>query len=105
MTVLWQDEYNQNMKKKENSQNNVGYGDLIEYLDKRFTFVDREFIGVRGEFSSLKKDFRELQGAVDAYAKKADTYFQEMVMLSHKIDRHEKWLQSIANKVGVKLEY
>ena len=39
-----------------------------------------------------KDDFNHLQTSVDAYAHKADTYFQEMVMLSHKVDRHEKWL-------------
>ena len=43
--------------------------------------------------------------AVDAYAKKADAYFQEMVMLSKKVDRQERWIQVIAKKVGVKLEY
>ena len=53
----------------------------------------------------LRQDFSDLQTAVDAYARKADAYFQEMVALSHKVDRHEKWLQQIADKVGVKLEY
>ena len=56
-------------------------------------------------FDELKQDFVDLQTSVDAYAKKADTYFQEMLMLSHKVDRHEKWLLQIAEKVGVKLEY
>lgn len=53
----------------------------------------------------IKKDFSNLQTSVDAYANKADTYFQEMVMLTHKVDRHEKWIQQIADKLGVKLEY
>jgi len=52
-----------------------------------------------------KEDFSDLQTAVDAYAKKADTYFQEMVMLTHKVDRHEKWIKQIADKLGIKLEY
>ena len=52
-----------------------------------------------------KEDFSNLQGAVDEYAKKADTYFQEMVMLTHKVDRHEKWLHQVAEKLGIKLEY
>jgi len=30
---------------------------------------------------STKQDFNKLLTSVDAYAKKADTYFQEMVML------------------------
>ena len=35
----------------------------------------------------------------------AGSYFQEMVMLSHKVDRHEKWFHQIAEKLGIKLEY
>jgi len=54
---------------------------------------------------STKEDFNKLLTAVDAYAKKADAYFQEMVMLSHKVDRNEKWIQQLANKLGIKLEY
>jgi isopentenyl diphosphate isomerase/L-lactate dehydrogenase-like FMN-dependent dehydrogenase len=42
--------------------------------------------------TELKVDFSDFQTSVDSYAKKADTYFQEMVMLNHKVDRHEKWL-------------
>jgi acetone carboxylase gamma subunit len=52
-----------------------------------------------------KKDFNNLQTFVDAYAKKADAYFQEMVALSHKVNRHEKRLLQIADKLGIKLEY
>ena len=52
--------------------------------------INREYLDKFKE--ELKISFSDLQGAVDAYAKKADTYFQEMVMLSHKADRHEKWL-------------
>ncbi|MDP2926910.1 MAG: hypothetical protein Q8N65_02110 [bacterium] len=54
---------------------------------------------------ATKSDFNELMTAIDAYAKKADTYFQEMVMLSRKVDRHEKWLLQLAEKLGIKLEY
>lgn len=52
-----------------------------------------------------RKDFSNLQSSVDAYAKKADKFFQELVMLSHKVDRHEKWIKQIADKLGIKLEY
>jgi len=71
--------------------------------------AQREVFPAKEEFESFKeemrKDFSDLLTSVDAYAQKADTYFQEMVMLSHKVDRHEKWLQEIAEKVGVKLKY
>lgn len=49
--------------------------------------------------------FSDLQTSVDGYAKKADTYFQEMAMLAHKVDRLEKWLLQLAAKAGIKLEY
>ena len=60
-----------------------------------------DFENFREEY---KKDFSELLTSVDAYAHKADGYFQEMVMLTHKVDRHEKWLQQIAEKLGIKLD-
>ncbi len=53
----------------------------------------------------MRKDFSDLQTSVDSYANKADTYFKEMVMLTHKVDRHEKWIQQLADKLGIKLEY
>lgn len=53
----------------------------------------------------LTKSFSDLQSAVDKFAKKADAYFQEMLVLAHKVERHEKWLHQIAEKLGVKLEY
>ncbi|MBI2644159.1 MAG: hypothetical protein HYW95_01465 [Candidatus Wildermuthbacteria bacterium] len=61
-----------------------------------------EFAAFRDE---MRKGFSDVLTSVDAYAKQADTYFQEMVMLSHKVDRHEKWIQQLAEKLGIKLEY
>ncbi len=68
-------------------------------------FATREEVATKQDLEELREDFRGLQTSVDAYANKADAYFQEMVMLSHKVDRLEKWIQEIASKVGIKLEY
>lgn len=103
---------------------NQNFSELIEYLDEKFEKVDERFNQVDERFEKLfevfatkddlanavkdlatKEDFNKLLSAVDAYAKKADTYFQEMVALSHKVDRHEKWIHQIAEKLGIKLEY
>ena len=53
----------------------------------------------------VRKNFSDLHTAIDAYAKKVDAFAQEMVMLAHKVDRHEQWLHQIADKLGIKLEY
>ena len=52
----------------------------------------------------MRADFAKLLTSVDGYAKKADTYFQELVVAKHRLDRHEKWIQKIAEKLGVALE-
>jgi len=54
---------------------------------------------------STKDDFNKMMNAIDKYAAKADTYFQEMLALAHKIDIHEKWIHQIAEKLDIKLEY
>jgi len=54
---------------------------------------------------ATKEDFSDLQGAVDSFAKKTSVQSQEDVMLSHKVDRHEKWFQQVAQKIDIKLEY
>jgi uncharacterized coiled-coil DUF342 family protein len=74
------------------------FSELITYLDERFNKVE-------GDLRDLKESFVTLQTSVDKYAEKADAYFQEMLMLSQKIDRHEKWLHQLADKLGIKLSY
>ncbi len=94
------------------------FSELIEYLDGKFNSIDERFNGVDKRFDGIddrlnsleenkadKSDVRDLMSSVDAYAKKADTYFQEMVALSHKVDRHEKWLRQVAEKLDIKLDY
>ncbi|MBI5913322.1 hypothetical protein HY839_02675 [Candidatus Azambacteria bacterium] len=62
----------------------------FEQVDVRFEQVDERLDHLDHQVAGLKKDFNDLQTAVDGYAKKADTYFQEMVMLAHKVDRMER---------------
>jgi len=82
---------------------------LTEEDIQKFIEANREVFPTKEDFEvfkeELRKSFSDLQTSVDAYAKKADTYFQEMVMLSHKVDRHEKWIKQLADKLGTKLEY
>ena len=68
-------------------------------------FATREEVATKTDLEGMREDFSDLQTSVDAYAQKADSYFQEMVMLSHKVDRNEKWIQQLAGKLNVKLEY
>jgi len=73
-------------------------------MGRGFADVDMKFDEVHKEIKELKESFSILQTAVDGYAKRADDYFQEMVMLSHKVDRVERWVLQLAEKVGVQLK-
>lgn len=53
----------------------------------------------------MKSDFNQLITTVDHYAKKSDDYFQEMKVLSHKVNRHEDWIHLVAKELELSLEY
>lgn len=76
--------------------------DIQKLID---VFATKEDLKEAVKNLSTKEDFNKLLTDVDSYAQKADTYFQEMVMLAHKVERHEKWIQQLADKLGIKLQY
>jgi len=64
-------------------------GNMLTEKDiKKIIEANQEVFPTKGDFEDfreeMRKSFSDLQTSVDAYAKKADTYFQEMVALSHK---------------------
>ncbi len=53
------------------------FSELVEYLDERFTKIENQL-----ETKAEKADVDKLFTAVDTYAKKADTYFQDPVKIT-----------------------
>jgi hypothetical protein len=45
-----------------------------------------------------------IPASVDAYAQKADAYFQEMLMLSRKVDRLKRWVMELTDKLNAHLQ-
>lgn len=78
---------------------NKDFSELIKYLDKKFTEINEKL-----EKKADKKDVNKLIESVDAYMKLGERYYQEMTALTLKVDRLEKWLYQIAEKVGIKLK-
>ena len=66
--------------------------------------AEKEVFTTKDDFANLEKMFSNLQSSVDDYAKKADTYFQEMTAMRHALNRHEEWIKKIAEKVGLNLQ-
>jgi hypothetical protein len=71
----------------------------IERLVQAFEPIFATKEDLRSAVDDLTAKMDALLNFVDAYAHKADVYFQEMVMLSHKVDRHDEfcsWRKSSA---------
>ena len=61
----------------------------------------REVFATKEDITGLGQRLDVLTNAVDAYAKKADAYYQEMTALLHKVQRMEEWIRRDADKVGI----
>lgn len=106
------------MKKNTNNNQVDDMSELIEFLNEKFDDAKNQLVDVRQEIhlTNQKLDnkldteefitqFNELHTSLDAYAGKADSYFQEMLMISHQMKRYDKWFEQIAKKLDMKLEY
>jgi hypothetical protein len=76
------------------------FSKLFKYMQAEFKVINDKLDG-----KASTESMEALTRAIDAYAKKVDDYVQEMLMLAHKVDRLERWINQLAAKTGVKLEY
>ena len=56
------------------------------------------------DHTELREDIRALTTSNDRLIKHIEILTEEYSAISVKVDRHERWLQQVAEKVGVKLE-
>lgn len=70
---------------------------------KLFKYIQGEFKKINERFDATDMRIDRLRNAVDAYAKQTETYMEEMLALSHKVDRLERWILKVAEATGVKL--
>lgn len=74
-----------------------------DQFTKLFRYVEETRTEVREikETMATKDDIRRLESLIDGYAAKLDTYAAEMAAMQHKIDRLERYITFLADKVGV----
>jgi len=63
--------------------------------------AEKEVFPSKDDFENLRKDFSALQVSVVAYEKKADTYYQEMAVMKHRLERMEDWIVKASQKIGL----
>ena len=76
----------------------------FEEVHQKFNGVDRKLEEVREEISDLRSMVQQLAVSVDGLTKAVDDLRIEYAAALGKLDRHERWIKQIAEKVGVHLE-
>lgn len=83
---------------------------LNQRLDSLMDFL-REHVPTKEEFGqeltklreevATKEELRILTNSIDAYAKIAKDYFQEVTVMGARVSRMEAWIMAAATKLGV----
>lgn len=73
---------------------------LVELLATKEDVKD-----LRQDLDGLRESVQGLTVAVDRLVGAVEKLEQEYTMVLNKIDRHEKWFQLVADKLGIKLPY
>lgn len=60
---------------------------------------------LRQDMEGLRESVQDLTTAVDRLAKAVDDLHIEYAAIAMQTTRHEKWIQQLAAKLGLKLEY
>lgn len=74
-------------------------------IAKLFQYLQEEFEKIHNRLDQVNVSFDENRKLVDERAQSTVSYTQEMLILARKVDRLERWINQIAAKTGVKLEY
>jgi hypothetical protein len=82
-----------------------GIDQRFDSVDLRFDSVDRRFVKVESEIQELRDEVRDIYDGLDTYSKNVDDCLQEMTLLNRQANRHENWIQLLARKIGLKLDY
>jgi hypothetical protein len=68
---------------------------LFNYMEKRFNNIEAKLEG--------KADGNRLYSSLNAIMKRLDTDIVERGAMNNQLNRHERWIQHLAAKVGTKL--
>jgi septal ring factor EnvC (AmiA/AmiB activator) len=79
-----------------------GFNNLYKKLTEHF---DKQFDEVREDIAELNKKYDHLINTLDAFLKRLDNIEANDAARNVQLARHERWLEQIAAKTGVKLQY
>lgn len=69
---------------------------LFKYITDRFDNVDKQFGNLSDRINSLEK-------LIDKVIKNQEIDEQERIVMGHQLDRLDRWVHEVADKIGYKL--
>ena len=67
--------------------------------------TEEDIEDLKQDITGLREPVQALTVSVDRLVKAVENLRQEYFAIKSQIDRHEKWIHQIAEKLGIKLEY
>ena len=71
---------------------------LFRYMEERFDRIDKAL-----ENKAEKLDVERILGALDALAKRQEIDEEERLVMGHQLERLDRWVHQLADKIGVQL--
>lgn len=75
----------------------------LEILKSDLEVVKKDVATLKEDVASLKEDFHKILDSLDKVAKQYADYLEERKLRDVEIERLKRWIEQIAQKVGVKL--
>ncbi len=73
---------------------------LFKYMTKRFDEIDNK---MDSKFDKVDQRFDRLEKIVDKIAKSQEINDDERLVMGHQLERLDRWVHEVANKIGYKL--
>ena len=72
------------------------FAKLFKYITDRFDNVDKQFDNLSDRFNNLEK-------LIDKVIKNQEIDEQERLVMGHQLDRLDRWVHEVADRIGYKL--
>jgi predicted nuclease with TOPRIM domain len=79
--------------------------DLSEVIGQFAERVDERFNHLEARVDRLEEQFERLQNTLDRFLKRLDDIEKDNAARDMQIARLERWIEQVAQKTGVRLEY
>lgn len=81
------------------------FGSIDKQLDKLISAMVKGFDRIDKilEQKADKADLERLYGLADSLAKRQEICDQERLVMGHQLERHNRWMHSLADKAGIQL--